>query len=269
MIDPTVPRRAVALVTGASEGIGAELARVFAAHGHDLALVARRRDRLEVLADEIAAAGRPRPLVVALDLARPDAADALANALDAAGVVPAFLVNNAGFGALGAAAAIEPATQLGVIDLNVRALTALTLRFLPAIVHAKGGVLNVASMAAFLPGPGMAVYYASKAYVLSFSESLAQELKASGVRVSALCPGLVLTGFQARAGIERGPLHSRMLALMSARQTAEAGYRGLMAGRRVVVPGAIQTVMARILPFIPRAILLPQVAAMQKRRNAQ
>ncbi len=265
----TASSRSVAVVTGASEGIGAELARTFAANGHDLALVARRRERLEALADEIAATGRPRPLVVALDLSGADAAEMLAGALDAAGVSPTFLVNNAGFGALGRAAEIDPAAQLGIIDLNVRALTALTLRFLPAIVQAKGGVLNVSSMAAFMPGPGMAVYYASKAYVLSFSEALAQELKPSGVRVCALCPGLVMTGFQARAGIERGPLRSRLLALKTARQTAEAGYQGLIAGKRVVVPGAVQSLMARLLPFIPRAILLPQVAAMQKSRNAE
>ena len=185
-------RRGLAIVTGASDGIGAELARVFAMRGHDLALVARRADRLEALADEIVAKGaQRRPLVVALDLGEPGAVDALARALDAAGAQAEILVNNAGFGLLGPVETLDAAGQLGMIDLNVRALTALTLRFLPDIVARRGGILNVASIAAFMPGPNFAIYYATKAFVLSFSEALSQELRASGVKVSCLCPGPV------------------------------------------------------------------------------
>ena len=258
-----------AIVTGASEGIGTELARVFAEKGHDLVLVARRRERLEALADEIAAAGRPRPLVVALDLALPDAPAQLAEALSAAAVAPAFLVNNAGFGTVGSFADGDAGAQLGMIDLNIRALTAVTHRFLPAIVSARGGILNVASIAAFAPGPGMAVYYASKAFVLSFSEALAQELANQGVRVTALCPGPVVTGFQARAGFDPAMLKGMGPAVLSARVTAQAGYDGLMAGRRVVVPGAINKSLARAMAWIPHAILLPQLLARQSKRAAR
>lgn len=265
-MNPAPASRPAAIVTGASEGIGAELARVFAAGGHDLVLVARRRDRLEALASEIAATGRPQPLVVALDLARPEAPEELAGALAAAGVAPAFLVNNAGFGTVGLFAGAEIDPQLGMIDLNIRALTALTHRFLPQIVAARGGILNVASIAAFAPGPGMAVYYASKAYVLSFTEALAEELSKQGVRVTALCPGPVVTGFQARAGFDPSMLKSMGPAVLSARATAEAGYEGLMAGRRVVVPGAANKALVRAMAWIPHAILLPQLFARQSRR---
>ena len=133
---------------------------------------------------------------------REGAADALSERLAEAGLAPNFLVNNAGFGLMGRAIELDAAEQLAIVDLNMRALTALTLRFLPSIVAAKGGVLNVASVAAFMPGPGFAVYYATKAYVRSFSEALSQELKPSGVKVACLCPGPVHTGFQARAGID-------------------------------------------------------------------
>ena len=258
--------RDVTLITGASEGIGADFARVFAERGHDLALVAHRGDRLDALADELAATGRPRPLVIALDLAAPDSPDVLAGALAAANARASILVNNAGFGRLGAFAAEDSAAQLAMIDLNVRALTALTHRFLPDLVAAKGGLLNVASIAAFAPGPGMAVYYASKAYVLSFTEALAEELGATGVRVCALCPGPIETGFQARAGID-GSI-SKAPGVISARAAAEAGYAGLMGGRRVVVPGTTAKFLAQALAWIPHAILLPQVAARQAKRSA-
>lgn len=260
--------RPAAIVTGASEGIGAELARVFAAGGHDVVLVARRRDRLEALAREIAATGRPQPLVVALDLARPDAPAELAEALTSAGIAPAFLVNNAGYGTVGPFADGDIEPQLGMIDLNIRALTALTHRFLPQIVAARGGILNVASIAAFAPGPGMAVYYASKAYVLSFSEALAEEVAKQGVRVTALCPGPVVTGFQARAGFDSSMLKSMGPAVLSARVTAQAGYDGLMAGRRVVIPGTANRALVRAMTWIPHAILLPQLLARQSRRSA-
>ena len=219
-------RRGVAIVTGASEGIGAELARVFAARGHDLALVARRADRLEALADEIVARGAERrPLVVGLDLSETGAIDALARALDEAGARAEILVNNAGFGLLGRVETLDPAEQLAMVDLNVRALTALTLRFLPAIVATQGAILNVASIAAFMPGPNFAIYYATKAYVLSFSEALTEELRPSGVKVSCLCPGPVETGFQARSGLCAGGEDGRCAA--RARLGRRSGASGL------------------------------------------
>ncbi len=258
--------RAVALITGASGGIGADLARVFARHGHDLALVARGTDKLEALADEIAAAGRPRPLVIGCDLAERGAADQILAGLAAADARVAILVNNAGYGLLGTVDALDPAGQLGIVDLNVRALLELTLRCLPDLKAARGRVLNVASIASFMPGPGMAVYYASKAFVSAFSRALTEELKASGVVVSVLHPGLTSTGFQARAGFHQAPYISAMPGA-SPFLVAEAGYRGLMAGRRTIVPGFSNKVGALLLPLVPDAVLQPIVYRFQRGRT--
>ncbi len=244
----------VALITGASSGIGAELARVFAAHGHELVLVARRQDRLAALAAEIAASGRPRPAVLALDLGRRDAVATLAAELAARGLEPAIVVNNAGFGLSGPAAALDRNEQLAMIDLNVRALTELSLAFVDSLARHRGGILNVASLAAFLPGPGMAVYYASKAYVLSFSEALHRELAGRGITVTALCPGPVPTEFQARSGM-RLNWAARSMEI-PARRVAQIGYRGFKRGKRVVAPGAGAKFAALFLRFIPHALLM-------------
>lgn len=259
--------RKIALITGASEGLGAEFARLFAARGHDLGLVARRGDRLEALADEIAATGRPRPLVFAMDLAKPQAAADLKETVGAVGVHVEYLVNNAGFGLNGPFEELSAGDQAGMIDLNVRALTNLAHAFLPDLKATRGGMLNLASVASFAPGPGMAVYYASKAYVLSFSEALSEELKPDGVRVTALCPGPVLTGFQQRAGM--GPAAFKAPpGVAGARETVEAGYDGLMAGRRVVVPGAVNRGLVAVLAWIPHGFSLPRLAARQAKRGA-
>jgi hypothetical protein len=257
--------RPVAVITGASAGIGAELARVFARNGHALVLIARRKERLSALAAEIEAAGRPTPMVLAIDLALPDAVARIDDALATAGLEPQYVVNNAGFGLVGSAAALDRAEQRSMIDLNIRALTELSLAFVDSLSRTRGGLLNVASVAGFMPGPGMAVYYASKAYVLSFSEALHQELKIRNVRVSCLCPGPVVTEFAARAGvIARRP--PRFLTVSAAR-VAEAGYRGLMRGQRLVVPG-IGNKMVSFLPrILPRPLLLKILAARQKRRT--
>src|SRR3954468_11015453 len=214
----------VTLITGASAGIGAELARVFASKGHRLALVDRRGDRLLTLAGEIAAAGGTTPFLIPCDLEDPDACDKIAAALAAEGVEVEFVVNNAGFGLFGHAIELDRAEQLGIIVVNILALTDLSLRFSDSLVRHRGGILNLASLAGFLPGPGMAVYYASKSYVLSFSEALRQELAPLGVRVTTLCPGSVSSNFQARAGIEAGFEHQMMN--VSASRVAQAGYRG-------------------------------------------
>jgi len=259
--------RPVTVVTGASAGIGAALARVFARNGHELALVARREDRLTVLADEIAAAGKPRPLVIVADLER-EPARAIGEALAAAGAEPQYMVNNAGFGLAGRAANLDRNEQLQMIDLNVRALTELSLAFLDSIGRHRGGVLNVGSVAGFLPGPGMAVYYATKAYVLSFSEALHTELKNRGIRVTVLCPGPVATEFAERAGV-KGSIAPPILA-QPADYVAELGYRGLMEGRRVVVPGLANKVVTAIVRLVPRALILASVNVRQlRRRSAQ
>jgi short-subunit dehydrogenase len=244
----------VVLITGASSGIGAALARIFAANGHDLMLAARRQDRLNALAEQIAATGRPRPTVLVVDLERRDGVSMIAAELSARGLEPAIVVNNAGFGLTGAAAALSRDEQLAMIDLNVRALTELSLMFVDSLARHRGGVLNVASVAAFLPGPGMAVYYASKAYVLSFSEALHRELAGHGIRVTALCPGPVPTEFQARSGMHLDPA-ARILEL-PAERVAQIGYDALMRGERVAVAGLGNKIAVSLMRFVPNALLL-------------
>jgi uncharacterized protein len=252
--------RPVTLITGASSGIGAELARVFAAHGDELVLVARREADLSALADEIAASGGKRPMVLALDLGHRDAVARIAAELAAHELEPAKVVNNAGFGLAGPSVALDRDEQLAMIDLNIRALTELSLAFTDSLVRYRGGILNVASIAGFLPGPGMAVYYASKAYVLSFSEALHVELKPRGVRVTALCPGSVATGFQLRAGLQPGGVGDQAILALSARRVAEIGYAGFVRGERVVVAGIGNEIATFFLRHLPHALLLPIVA---------
>lgn len=259
--------RPVTVITGASAGIGAELARVFGRHGHALVLLARRTERLETLAAEIAASGAPPPLVVTCDLLAPQAVEELAQTLAREGVEPQYLVNNAGFGLVGSAVELPHGEQLEMIDLNVRVLTALSLRFAGSLARQRGGILNVASMAAFVPGPRMAVYYASKAFVLSFSEALSVELKPLGVRVTALCPGPVATEFAARAGL-KGKTSPGVLS-MPADAVAEAGYRGLIAGKRRVIPGFKLKAVLFIISLVPTAVLLAFVSERQRRRLAR
>jgi short-subunit dehydrogenase len=247
-------RRPVTLITGASSGIGTALAHEFASHGHELVLVARREQALASVADAIAAKGQARPTVLRSDVARVDAPKAIEDDLARLGMEPNIVVNNAGFGLTGPAARLDRAAQLAMIDLNVRALTALSLAFLPSIERRKGGILNVASIAGFLPGPGMAVYYATKAYVISFSEALHQELKGKGVRVTALCPGPVPSEFQARAGMQVDAM--LRLSMISPERVAAEAYRGLQRGRRVVVPGMAIKAAPLLARLLPRAVLL-------------
>jgi uncharacterized protein len=244
----------VSLITGASAGIGAALARVFAQNGHRLVLTARREAQLTALADEIAATGQPRPHVIVADVSSAAGRSQLADALQTAGLEPAYVVNNAGFGLLGPATRLSAERQLEMIDLNARALTDLSLRFLDGVTRHKGGILNVASVGGFMPGPGMAVYHATKAYVVSFTEALHSELKADGVRVCALCPGPVATAFYEQAGVP----HDYFPAYLSrsAERVAREGYAGFMGGHRVVVPGRPN----RMLTLLPR--LLPRGATM-------
>ena len=255
----------VTLITGASAGIGTELARVFASNGHRVALVARRADRLKTLSGEITAAGGAVPIVISCDLEQSDAGDKIAAALTAEGVEVEFVVNNAGFGLFGNAIEMDRVEQLGIIALNIRAVTDLSLRFSDQLIRHRGGILNVGSIAGFLPGPGMAVYYASKAYVLSFSEALRRELAPRGVRVTVLCPGPVPSEFQARAGFEPG-FDSAVLNV-SASDVAQAGYRGLMANKRAVLPGLGIKFVPFLLRLFPRGFILGAVGLLQLRRR--
>ena len=222
-------------------------------------------DRLTTLAGEIVAAGGAAPIVIACDLEQPDAGDKIAAVLAAEAVEVEFVVNNAGFGLFGRAIELDRAEQLGLIAVNVAALTDLSLRFSDSLIRHRGGILNVASIAAFLPGPGMAAYYASKAYVLSFTEGLRQELAPRGVRVTALCPGPVPSEFQVRAGFEPG--FDSAILNVSASDVAQAGYRGLMANKRAVLPGLGIKIVPFLLRLFPRGFILAAVGRFQLRKR--
>lgn len=259
--------RPVTVITGASAGIGVALARVFAKNGYELALVARREDRLNALADEIAATGARRPIVIVVDLFKPGAAREIGEALAAQNAEVQFFVNNAGFGLVGLASKLDRDEQLQMIDLNVRMLTELSLAFIDSLERHQGGLLNVGSMAGFLPGPGMAVYYATKAYVLSFTEALHSELKPRGIRVAVLCPGPVPTEFAERAGINARETMNSILT-QTAEYVAQAGYDGLMGGHRTIVPGFLNKLVTLMIRVIPRRWILAFVDSRQSRRRS-
>ena len=247
-------RRETALITGASSGIGLELARLFAADRSDLVLVARNEDRLRELAAELEGKFGISAQALAADLTRPDSAGEIATELASRGVQVDVLVNNAGFGAHGQVAALGVQRQLDVIEVNIAALTRLTALFLPAMLERKhGAVLNVASTAAFQPGPNQAVYCATKAYVLSFTEALAEETRGTGVRVSCLAPGATETQFAAQADMT-GTLAFR-LTTMAAAPVARAGYDGLRKGKVLVVPGLFNRAAALAVRVSPRALV--------------
>lgn len=247
----TATPRPVTLITGASAGIGAALAREFAARGHEVALVARRQAQLDEVAHAIVTAGGRPAHAIAIDLAEPDAGDAVARALAARDLEPDIVVNNAGFGLLGNARRLDRDEQLRMIDLNNRALTDLSLRFIASLERHRGGILNVSSIAAFVPAPGMAVYHATKAYVLSLSEALHVELAPKGIRVTALCAGPVHTEFNARGGIPDS--YFPPILHCAAEDVARAGYEGLRRGRRVVVPGVANKIATALPRLVPRA----------------
>jgi short-subunit dehydrogenase len=255
----------VTLITGASAGIGIELARVFASNGHRVALAARREQRLTELAAEIVAADGAAPIIIPCDLRQTDACDRIAARLSAEGVEVEYVVNNAGFGLFGPAIKRDRAEQLDIVAVNIRALTDLSLRFSDQLIKNRGGILNVGSIAGFLPGPGMAVYYASKAYVLSFSEALRAELAPHGVRVTVLCPGPVPSEFQARAGFAPG-FDSSILNVGPA-EVARQAYRGLMANKRAVLPGLGIKMVPLLLRLFPRSFILAAVAGFQLRKR--
>jgi len=244
-----------ALITGASGGIGYELAKLFARDHYDLVLVARSSDKLNQIAGELQGQFGVTVKTVALDLAAAPAPKFLFDQMQREGTAVNLLVNNAGFGAFGEFASMPEEEILGQISLNITALTHLTRLFLPPMLARRAGkIMNVASTAAFQPGPLMAVYYATKAYVLSFSEALANELAGSGVVVSCFCPGATDTGFAKRAGTENSRLFKKIGA-MSAEAVTRDGYRGLMAGRTVVISGMQNWLVAESVRFAPRKMV--------------
>jgi short-subunit dehydrogenase len=247
-----------ALITGASGGIGLELARIFAREGYGLVLVARSRERL----DQITAELKATPVqAIARDLTLAGAPEEIHREVPTVDV----LVNNAGYGVYGPFDKTPLADELGLMQLNMTALVVLTKLYLPAMVAAKSGkIMNVASTAAFVPGPFMALYYASKAFVLSFSEAIASELEGTGVTVSVLCPGPTATGFQERASMENSRLFKHT-KVMDARSVADAGYRGLITGKTVVIPGAMNKVLTQSIRFSPRSMVTKIARKLQEK----
>ncbi len=251
-----------ALVTGASSGIGKELAELCARDGHDLVLVARRRDHLQALQADWSGRYQISARVVAMDLADPAAPQRLFDELSDEQID--VLINNAGFATFGAFAESDTTSQLEMIQLNIATLTHLTRLFLPSMLRRdRGRIMNVASTAAFLPGPLMAVYYATKAYVLSFSEALVEELQRSGVTVTAFCPGPTATGFQARAKLDNSRL--LRLGLVDAGPVAEEGYRAMMNGKAVVIPRVQNKLIAQWVRLTPRFLVRKVVKLVQSK----
>jgi short-subunit dehydrogenase len=251
------PREA-AVITGASGGIGLELARLFARDGTDVVLVARSGARLRAIAAELSSQYPIRATAVALDVSREDAGEALMRRLQRARIAPLFLVNNAGFGLYGRFVETEWEREAEMIALNVTALTRLTKVFLQAMVaQGRGRIMNVASTAAFQPGPMMAVYYATKAYVLSFTEAVASEVASSGVTVTALCPGPTHSGFQQAADLGGSRVfEGRVMGrIMEADEVARLGYEGMMRGEAVVVTGLRNQVLAQAARMLPRPLV--------------
>lgn len=250
--------RELVLVTGASGGIGEALAYCAAADGHDLILAARNETQLGRVEDAVAAKHKVKVTSLAADLGSAGGCNALAARLEGLGLIPGIVINNAGFGLIGAAASLSREEQLAMIDLNVRAVTDLSLRYLPGMIaRGSGGIINLASVAGFMPGPNMAVYFATKAYVLSFSDALSEEVGRKGVTVMSLCPGPVETGFQARAGMKG--LAEMRAGGKSAEFVAAEGWAGFKAGARVVIPGAANKFAAYATRGAPRRLILPLI----------
>ncbi len=257
-----------ALITGASAGLGAEFAWLFAENGHDVVLVARRKDKLDALAQEIKA---KHPAVTAHvlqeDLGDADAPERISAELSRRSIAIEYLVNNAGFGTSGAFAELDPKRELEMLAVNVVALTHLTRLLLPAMIARKSGrVLNIGSTAGFQPGPFMAVYYASKAFVNSFTEALSVELEGTGVTATVSCPGATATEFAQVAGNDKSRLFQQ--GTMGAREVAEHGYHAMMSGQGLAIPGFKNKVLLQSLRLAPRKMIQRVAASLNKQGSA-
>jgi short-subunit dehydrogenase len=255
-----------ALITGASAGLGRELARLAAKDGHDVVLVARRRDRLEELAKELETAYGMKATVLAADLGERVVPSAIADELHAKGIAVDFLINNAGFGTRGSFVHSDLARELEMVEVNIRALMQLTRLFLPDMIARKRGrILNIASVAGFLPGPYMATYYASKAFVLSFTEALSAELAGTGVTVTASCPGPTATEFGSVAGSDKTKLFQSNVAQVE--PVARHAYKAMMAGTIVAVPGLMNKLIAQSVRISPKSVLRSIAAGLNRKRK--
>lgn len=259
-------RGKTALITGASSGIGLAFAHLFAAEGYDLVVIARSEGKLQQLAQEIQTEHGVKVTVIAKDLTNPHSPREIYDALQAAGIHVDILVNNAGFATYGLFHESELQKEMDMIQLNIATLTEMTHLFLPPmIVRGEGKILNMASTAAFQPGPLMAVYYASKAFVLHFSEAIANELQGTGVTVTTLCPGPTESGFQARANMEDSKLVQN--GLMSSAEVVRQGYEALLKGKTVEVPGLGNKLGTLAPRFVPRKITTALVRNLQERQE--
>jgi short-subunit dehydrogenase len=254
-----------ALITGASGGIGYELAELFAHDGHNLVLVARNADKLKEIAEDFQKSYKIIVHIVPMNLSSADSPNELFHYLERNKITVDYLVNNAGFGALGKFNETELQDELDMIQLNITALTHLTKLFLKGMVTRKfGRIMNVASTASFQPGPLMAVYYASKSYVLFLSEALANELNGTGVTVSVLCPGPTKTGFQSRAQMQKSKLFTSSGMVMDAKKVASIGYKGMMKGKTVIIPGIANKILAQSIRVSPRKLSAEIVRFLQE-----
>ncbi|MFH0985165.1 MAG: SDR family oxidoreductase [Candidatus Omnitrophota bacterium] len=243
-----------ALITGASEGLGQEFAKIFARGGHPLVLVARNKARLDALASELSSTHQVDIRTISQDLSLPSAAEELKSAISALKIDIEILVNNAGFGVHGLFPDTDWKDTQSMLSLNMMTATHLTHLFLPEMLRrGHGKVLNVASTAAFQPGPFMACYFASKAYVLSFTEAIAEEVRGTGVTVTAFCPGPTRTQFQKRSHTENIRENA---FVMAAAPAAEAAYRGLMKNKRLVIPGFTNKLLAVLVRLAPRSLVM-------------
>jgi uncharacterized protein len=244
-----------ALITGASSGLGKEFARIHASKGGDLVLVARSKDKLEALKSDLQKQYGVSIYVIVKDLSDQYAPKAIYDELKGKKIQIDYLINNAGFGDFGLFAETNWEKQLEMINLNVTCLTYLTRLFLPDMIENKAGkILNIASTAAFQPGPTMSVYFATKAYVLSFSEAIANELKGTGVTVTALCPGATETGFKAAAALDESNLFKGN-QIATSKEVAEFGYSKMMEGKIVVIHGVLNNLLVQSVRFAPRNIV--------------
>ena len=259
-----LPEKATVLVTGASQGIGQSLALEWARRGHNVILTARSEAALEAVAEEVRALGAAAH-VIPVDLSETHGVKTLIDTIAQQGLSVDVLVNNAGFGMAKAFAETAPDDVTSMMDVNMRALTTLTRHYLPDMISRKsGGVLNVASIAGFAPGPYMALYFATKNFVLSLSEALHQECKTEGVVVTALCPGPVRTGFGRRAGISEDQFQSAP-GMLSTNEVARAGIKAFLSGKRVIVPGILSKLSAWSIHILPHTMTLRLISSVQSR----
>ncbi len=256
-----------ALITGASSGIGYELAKVHAAQGGNLILVARREDRLLAIQKEIEGNYKVKVSVIALDLSQPNAAAKLYKTTKQKSISVDYLINNAGFGDVGAFSETNWDKEASMIDLNMKALTHLTKIYLPDMLERKSGrIMNVASTAAFLPGPLMAIYYATKHYVLAFSEALASELQGTGVTVTALCPGITQSEFQEVANLNTSKM-GRVLKVATSEEVARYGYRKMIQGKTVAIHGSLNKLVVLSVRFTPRSLARAMVKKLHLKKE--